>query len=305
MISISLWFGFIAFVVLALVLDLGVFNKKDHIVSTKESIFWTLIWTGMAIAFKFFLAANVGVEESDQFLAGYLLERILSIDNIFVFLLIFSYFKVPHHLQQRALVIGIIFAIVLRGIFITLGAELVQSFSWILYIFGAFLVYTGIKIILPHEEHDNLDNNAIVKFCKKHFGVASGYDGSHIFTMENGKKVLTMFGLTTIVLATSDVIFAVDSIPAIFSITQDTFIVFTANVFSVLGLRAVFFLIAGIIDKFYYLKYALSLILTFVGVKMLIVNSYHIDINHSLVFIVMTFVVAIIASVVRSNVMKK
>jgi tellurite resistance protein TerC len=300
MISLTFWIGFFAFLIIALVVDLGIFSKKDHVVSMKESILWTLVWTSLAIGFKFFLFFTVGAKESSEFITGYLLERILSIDNIFVFLLIFSYFKVPKELQQKALVIGIIFAIVLRGLFIALGAQLVQQFSWVLYIFGAFLVYTGIKIMLPHED-ESLENNKVVKFCKKYFGVANGYNGSHMLTVENGKKVLTMFGLTTVVIATSDVIFAVDSIPAIFSITQNTFIVFTANVFSVLGLRAIFFLIAGIIEKFYYLKHALSLILTFVGVKMLIVDFYHIEIIPSLIFIVAVFVLAILASVFRKS----
>lgn len=300
MVSFTLWFGFIAFLIAALVLDLGLFNKKNHVVSFKESVFWTVVWTTLAIVFKYILDANLGPAKGNAFLTGYLLERILSVDNIFIFLLIFSYFKVPAELQQKALMVGIIFAIILRAVFIALGTELVHSFEWILYVFGAFLVYTGIKIMLPHEEHDNLDHNKVVIFCKKYFGVASRYEGSKIFTLEGGKKVLTMFGLAVIVIATSDIIFAVDSIPAIFSITQDTYIIFTANVFSVLGLRAIFFLIANVINSFYYLKHALSLILTFVGVKMLIIGFYHVDIIVSLCVIIATFLVAIIASVVRS-----
>lgn len=304
MVSAGFWFGFCLFVIIALVVDLGIFNKKDHIVSTKESIFWTLFWTALAICFKFFLASAVSINASNEFITGYLLERVLSIDNIFVFLIIFSYFKVPPILQQKALAIGIVLAIILRGIFIALGAELVENFSWILYVFGAFLVYTGIQIILPHDENPGLENDIVVKFCKKYFGVSNSYDGSKITTIQNGKRVLTMFGLTVVMIAASDVIFAVDSIPAIFAITQDTFIVFTANVFSVLGLRAIFFLIANVIEKFYYLKHALSAILVFVGVKMLIVNYVHINIIHSLIFIISAFVLAILASVLHKTVKK-
>jgi tellurite resistance protein TerC len=301
MIPLSTWFGFVAFVIVALALDLGVFNKKDHIPSIKESLFWTILWTALAIGFKFFTDHQIGTKEGSEFLTGYLLERILSIDNIFVFVLIFSYFKTPSELQQRALIIGIILAIILRAIFIFAGASLVQSFSWILYIFGVFLVYTGAKIIFSKDEEHSLDDNPVVKFCRKHFGVTNEYHGHAFTTVQNGKKVLTMFALTVITLGTSDVIFAIDSIPAVFAITQNTYIVFTANVFSVLGLRAIFFLIANILHRFYYLKHALSIILAFIGVKMLIVDFYHIHTSYSLMFIASVFVLAIVASVVRKG----
>jgi tellurite resistance protein TerC len=301
MTSLSTWFGFIAFLVIALALDLGVFSKKDHIPSLKESLFWTILWTVLAVAFKFFTDSQIGKQAGSEFLTGYLLERILSIDNIFVFVLIFSYFKTPEYLQQRALIVGIILAICLRAIFIFAGASLVQSFAWILYIFGVFLVYTGAKIIFAKNEEHSLDNNPVVKFCRKHFSVLNEYHGHALTVVQNGKRVLTMFALTVVTLGTSDVIFAIDSIPAVFAITQNTYVVFAANVFSVLGLRAIFFLIANILHRFYYLKHALSIILVFIGVKMLIVDFYHIYTSHSLIFIVCVFVIAIVASVLRGK----
>lgn len=301
MIPLSTWVSFIAFVIVALAVDLGVFNKKDHVPSIKESLFWTVLWTAFAIAFKFWTDYHVGLKEGSEFLTGYLLERILSIDNIFVFVLIFSYLKTPAELQQRALIIGIMIAIVLRACFIAAGSALVQSFAWILYIFGAFLVYTGAKIIFSKEEEHLDGENAVIQFCKRHFGIVDRYEDHALMTIHNGKRVMTLFALTVITLGTSDVIFAVDSIPAVFAITQNTYIVFTANVFSVLGLRAIFFLIAGILPKFYYLKHALSIILMFIGVKMLIVNYYHIHTAHSLIFISSVFVIAILASVVRKR----
>jgi len=301
MVSLSTWFGFLVFVIIALALDLGVFNKKDHIPSLKESLFWTILWTLIAVAFKFFTDSHIGKQAGSEFLTGYLLERILSIDNIFVFVLIFSYFKTPEYLQQRALIVGIILAIFLRAIFIFAGASLVQSFAWVLYIFGAFLVYTGAKIIFTKDAEHSLDDNSVVKFCRKNFGVSNEYHGHALTVLQNGKRVLTMFALTVVVLGTSDVIFAIDSIPAVFAITQNTYIVFTANVFSVLGLRAIFFLIANVLHRFYYLKHALSVILAFIGVKMLIVDFYHIYTSHSLIFIICVFVVAIVASVLRKG----
>lgn len=301
MISSAMWFSFFVFLVIAFAVDLGIFNKKNHIPSLRESLFWTILWTFLAIAFKYFTDYTVGVKEGSEFLTGYLLERILSIDNIFVFVLIFSYFKTPKELQQKALIIGIIVAIFLRGLFIFAGASLVQSFSWVLYLFGAFLVYTGAKIIFAKDEEHSLDDNPVVKFCRKYFGVTNEYNGSSFTTIQNGKKLLTMFALTVITIGTSDVIFAIDSIPAIFAITKNTYIVFTANVFSVLGLRAIFFLIANILHRFYYLKHALSVILAFIGIKMLIVDFYHIHTSHSLIFIICVFVVAVFASVIKKT----
>lgn len=296
-----LYISFFAFIVFAFALDLGVFNKKDHSPSLKESLFWTILWTVVAICFKFFVKYQFGEKASSEFLTGYVLERILSVDNIFVFVLIFSYFNTPAKLQQRALAIGIILAIILRGIFIYAGASLVEKFAWILYVFGAFLVYTGAKIIFSKDESHSLDSNPVVNFCKKYFSIVNEYHGKKLFIKHNQKTALTMLAVTIITIGTSDVIFAIDSIPAVFAITKDTFIVFTANVFSLLGMRAIFFLIANVLHRFYYLKHALSIILVFIGVKMLIVDLYHIHTSHSLFFIIGIFVVAILASVVKSK----
>ena len=304
MVPFSYWIGFLIFLVIALSLDLLVFNKKDHTPTLKESLFWTIVWTSIAVGFRYVLNHQLGEKAGDEFITGYVLERILSVDNIFVFVLIFSYFKVPLALQHRALMIGIIVAIFLRAGFIFAGAALVEKFEWILYVFGAFLVYTGGKIIFSKEGEENLEDNKIVKLCHKFFNVIPEYYGKRLIVKENGKKALTMLGLVVISIGASDVIFAVDSIPAVFAVTTNTYIVFTANVFSVLGLCAIFFLIANVLNHFHYLKFALSIILVFIGVKMLIVKWIHIDTMHSLIFIIATFILAIVASVVRVRVLK-
>jgi len=304
MVPLSYWIGFLVFLVIALCLDLLVFNRKDHAPTLKESLFWTIIWTLIAVGFRFVLNVQLGKQAGDEFITGYVLERILSVDNIFIFVLIFSYFKVPQALQHRALMIGIIIAIVLRAAFIFAGAALVEKFAWTLYIFGAFLVYTGAKIILTKDSEDSLEDNKIVKFCHKFFNIIPEYYGKKLIVMADGKKALTMLALVVIAIGASDVIFAVDSIPAVFAVTTNTYIVFTANVFSVLGLCAIFFLIANVLSHFHYLKLALSIILMFIGVKMLIVKWIHIDTMHSLIFIIATFILAIVASVVRVRVLK-
>ncbi len=305
MVPLSYWIGFLVFLVIALCLDLLVFNRKDHAPTLKESLFWTIIWTLIAVGFRFVLNVQLGKQAGDEFITGYVLERILSVDNIFIFVLIFSYFKVPQALQHRALMIGIIIAIVLRAAFIFAGAALVEKFAWTLYIFGAFLVYTGAKIILTKDSEDSLEDNKIVKFCHKFFNIIPEYYGKKLIVIADGKKALTMLALVVIAIGASDVIFAVDSIPAVFAVTTNTYIVFTANVFSVLGLCAIFFLIANVLSHFHYLKLALSIILMFIGVKMLIVKWLHIETMTSLIFIIATFVIAIVASVIRARGLKR
>lgn len=297
----SLFIAFAIFIFLAFVIDLGIFSKKDRTPTLKESLTWTIIWTLLAIAFKFIVDTKLGTQAGSEFLTVYILERILSMDNIFIFVLIFSYFKVPSQLQQRALVIGILLAIFLRGAFIYAGISIVNSFSWVLYFFGVFLIYTGIKIIITKEEDQSLESNPVVKFCKKHFAVVSEYHGHKSFVKINGKTAITMFGLTIITITASDLIFAIDSIPATFAITQNLFVVFTANVFSLLGIRNIFFVISDIINRFHYLKHALSIILVFIGIKMLIAEIYHIETSHSLIFIASVFILAILGSLLKGK----
>jgi len=286
-------------------MDLGVFNKKDHIVSFKESIVWSIVWIVAAIAFMYIIKYESGAEASKMFITGYILERSLSVDNIFVFILIFEYFRVPAILQQRVLFWGIVFALVLRAFFIFTGAALLNSFAWIMYVFGAILIITGAKLALSKED-DSVDpeKNYIVKLCKRFIPITNTYVENKFFVTQNLKRCATPLFLVMVTIATSDIIFAVDSIPAIFAITTDPYIVFTANVFAVMGLRAMFFLVSDIISMFHYLKHGLSIILIFIGVKMCIVDFYHISIDISLVVIGAILAFAIAASVAKTRLQK-
>jgi tellurite resistance protein TerC len=295
------WVIFTGFVLGVLFLDLGVFHKKSHAVSLKEATIWTAVWISLAMIFAAGLVYFRGGQSSLEFLTGYIVEYSLSVDNIFVFVLIFTTFRVPANSQHRVLFWGILGAFVMRGIMIGVGAALVARFHWILYIFGAFLIYTGIKIALTKEEDDaDVGNNALVRFVRKHVRMTGHYEGEQFSVRDAaGTLVFTPLVLVLIVIESSDLIFAVDSIPAIFGVTQDAFILYTSNVFAILGLRSLYFLLAGIIDRFYYLKPALSVILTFVGVKMVIAEWYKIAITVSLAVIVGVLVVAILASWLR------
>jgi tellurite resistance protein TerC len=297
------WVIFTSFVLGVLALDLGVFHKKSHAVSLKEATIWTVVWISLAMIFAAGLVYFRGGQSSLEFLTGYIVEYSLSVDNIFVFVLIFTTFRVPANSQHRVLFWGILGAFVMRGIMIGVGAALVARFHWILYIFGAFLIYTGIKIAVTKEEHDSdVGNNALVRFVRKHVRMTAHYEGEQ-FTIRDaaGQLLFTPLVLVLIVIESSDLIFAVDSIPAIFGVTQDPFILYTSNVFAILGLRSLYFLLAGIIDRFYYLKPALSVILTFVGVKMVIAEWYKIPISASLAFILGVLAIAVLASWIRTK----
>jgi tellurite resistance protein TerC len=283
-------------VVLALLLfDLGVLRRKSHDVKLKEALGWSAFWISLALLFFGGVWFYDGRKRAFEFLTGYITEYALSVDNIFVFILIFSYFKVAPAYRHKVLFWGIMGALIMRGVMILLGVELVHRFEWILYVFGAFLVFTGIRLAFKSEDVDP-SANPMVKLARKFLPVTEQYHGDHFFTMQDGKRFATPLFIVLLVIETSDLIFAVDSIPAIIGISKDSFIIYTSNVFAILGLRSLYFALAGIMDLFHYLKYALSFILTFVGIKMLIEKIYHIPIEMSLGIIIAALVISIIAS---------
>ena len=280
-----------------LALDLGVFNRKAHAVTLREAGAWTALWVTLALLFNVGLYVVAGPQAGLEFLTGYLIEYSLSVDNIFVFVLIFSAFKVPAKYQHRVLFWGILGALIMRGAMIALGVVLISRFHWIIYGFGAFLVFAGIRMFFSDEEDTvDLENNTVLRLVKRLVPVTDGYREQKFVVREAGHRMVTPLFLVLVLIEVTDVIFAVDSIPAIFAITQDPFIVYTSNIFAILGLRSLYFLLAGIIDRFIYLRYGLAVVLTFVGVKMLLVDVFHIPTIVSLGVIVGTLAVSIIAS---------
>jgi len=263
------WVFFFAVVLTALFIDVGIVNRRSHAPSRKETVSWSIVWVSLALGFCGFVFWQFGLAHAKLFLTGYLIEMSLSVDNLFVFLLIFAYFKVPKKYQHRVLFWGIFMALVLRLIMIFAGAELVEKFDWILYFFGGFLIYTGIKMFGDDDTFEP-EESAIVRMSTRFIRISKHYDGEKFFVEIDGKKAGTLLFLVLIVINVADIVFAVDSIPAIFGITTDRFIVYTSNIFAILGLRTFFFLLADLADRFHYLKYALAFILTFIGVKMLL-----------------------------------
>ena len=287
-----LWLVFVAFVIAALFVDFAVLKKQgSHEVGVREALWWSLAWVALSLVFNalFWWAIKdvsgstaVANEKALEFLTGYLIEKSLAVDNIFVFLLIFTYFAVPPAFQKRVLMIGIIGAIVLRTIMILVGAWLLDQFHWILYVFGAFLILTGVKMWWAAGQEESLDDNPALKLLRKVLPVSKHYDGEKFWTVENGKKIATPLLMVIALVAMTDVIFAVDSIPAIFAITKDPFIVLTSNVFAILGLRAMFFLLQAAASRFHLLNYGLAVILVFIGTKMMIIDLYKIPVAVSL-----------------------
>ena len=266
------WAAFLGGVLSVLALDLGVFNRKAHVVSAKEAAIWTAVWVSLGLAFAGIIFAWQGPQKGFEWLTGYVVEYSLAVDNIFVFVLVFGYFKVPAQYRHRVLFWGILGALVMRGAMIFLGAALIKEFHWILLVFGAFLLFTGFKMLLEKDEkeHVDLEMNPAIRLAKRFFKVSPNYDGQKFFTVENGIRVATPLFLVLVFIEFTDLVFAVDSIPAIFAITTDPFIVFTSNIMAILGLRSLYFLLADIVDRFIYLKKGLAIILAFVGVKMLL-----------------------------------
>ena len=286
-----MWAGFAAFVVIAIAVDLLVMQKQGaHRVSTREAVGWSLLWFALAFVFVALLwwyldgtqGRSVANETSMQFITGYLVEKSLSVDNIFVFLMLFTYFAVPAEFQKRALIIGIIGAIVLRAILILVGAWLLAKFHWVLYLFGAFLVFTGAKMWFAAGKEADINQTPVLKWLRGHMKIAPHFDGERLTTMINGVKHYTPLFVVLVMIGTTDVIFAVDSIPAIFAITDDPFIVLTANIFAILGLRALYFLLADLADRFHLLAYGLALVLVFIGGKMLLLDVYKIPVGVAL-----------------------
>ena len=277
-VSTLAWIGFCIFILLMLAIDLGVFNRKPHEVSYKNASVWSAVWVTLALIFAALLFGPLGWElfgearnaKALEFLTGYLIELSLSVDNLFVFVLIFSYFKVPPKYQHRVLFWGVMGALIMRVLMILIGSELIERFHWVIYIFGAFLVYTGVKMFRSEETDIEPENRAVIQFVTRFIPVVRHYERRKFFTVVDGKRVGTLLLLVLIVVDFTDLVFALDSIPAIFGVTTDRFIVYTSNVFAILGLRTFYFLLAGVIDRFHYLKYGLATVLSFIGVKMLL-----------------------------------
>lgn len=295
--TLGMWIGFNVFILAMLALDLGVFHRQDREVSAKEAAFWTVIWIVVALAFGGLLFWWQGSDIALQYLTGYVIEKSLSADNIFVFVLIFTYFQVPLRYQHRVLFWGILGALVMRGALIAVGATLIDKFHWIMYLFGAFLLLTGIRLLFQND-NENVDpgNSAIVKLLRRFMPVTENYEGNRFFVRRNGYLMATPLFIVLALVETSDLMFAVDSVPAIFAVTQEPFIVYTSNVFAILGLRSLYFLLANVMGKLRFLKMGLSIILSFVGVKMLTMSFVQIPPLVSLLVIVTVLVATVAAS---------
>ena len=295
-----LWVGFNVFVLAMLALDLGVFHKDAHEVSLKEAGAWSAVWVALALAFNYGIYHFMGPQAGLEFLTGYLIEKALSVDNIFVFVLVFSYFQVPPRYQHRVLFWGILGALVMRGAMIAAGAALIHEFHWIIYIFGAFLVFTGIRMATQTEHAIEPEANPVIRLVRRFVPVTNVYHGQKFFIREEVggrlQRVATPLFVVLVLVETTDLIFAVDSIPAIFAITTDPFLVYTSNVFAILGLRALYFLLAGVIHRFHYLKLGLSVVLVFVGSKMLLTDVYKIPVALSLGVIALVLATSVVVS---------
>ncbi len=300
-----MWAAFAAFVVVALVVDLVALESKGSAkVSFKEALNWSIVWIVLSFVFNgllwWYLDANHGRElaneKSMEFFTGYLIEKSLAVDNIFVFLMLFTFFGVPIQYQKRVLILGIIGAIVLRAIMILIGAWLISQFHWVLYLFGLFLLVTGIKMLMMAEVESDLEKNPLLKWMRSHFRITEGFHGENFMVMKDGVRWFTPLFVVMVMIGITDVIFAVDSIPAIFAVTLDPFIVLTSNVFAILGLRAMYFMLADLADRFHLLKYGLAFILVFIGIKMLLLDIYKIPIGFALAVVGIVLVASMLAS---------
>ncbi|MBN8723766.1 MAG: TerC family protein [Acidobacteria bacterium] len=292
------WVGFHVFILFMLALDLGLVRRKAREVSLKEALAWSAVWISLAMVFNGFIYYWLGSEKALSFLAGYLIEKSLSVDNLFVFLLVFSYFKVPPLYQHKILFWGILGALFMRAVFIIAGIALINYFHFVIYIFGAFLIFTGIKLVMEKDEDIEPEKNPVLKFVRKFIPIKTEYGVGKFFLRENGKLYATQLFVVLVVVETTDVIFAVDSIPAILAITPDPFIVYTSNIMAILGLRALYFALSGIMGMFHYLSYGLCFILVFIGVKMMISDFYKIPIAVALGVIAGVLTISIVLSIV-------
>lgn len=297
-VDIYVWMGFLAFVFLLLAIDLGVFHRASHEVKIKEALIWSAIWISLALIFNYGVYVFMGKQKALEFLTGYLIEKSLSVDNLFVFIMLFSFFNVSPKYQHKILFWGILGALIMRAIFIFAGVALITKFHWIIYVFGVFLIFTGIRMLFHKEEVVDPEKNPLVILFKKFMPVTPKMHGDKFFVRIDKKLFATPLFIVLLLIEFTDLIFAVDSIPAILAISHDSFIIFTSNVFAILGLRALYFALAGITKYFHFLKYGLSAILVFVGVKMSIVDLYKIPIFVSLLTILGILVISIVLSLV-------
>jgi tellurite resistance protein TerC len=292
------WISFIVVVFFLLSIDLGVFHRKAHAVKLREALIWSVVWIILSLSFGAWIFKTSGQKQGLEFFAGYLIEYALSVDNVFVFIIIFSYFAVPARLHHRVLFWGILGALVMRALFIVVGAALISAFHWMLYIFGGFLVYTGIKVLRQGNAEVEPENNPVVRLFQRFVPISSGYDSDNFFSFKNGKFLATPLALVLITVEATDVVFATDSIPAIFGVTRDPFIVYTSNVCAILGLRSMYFLLAAVINRFAYLGTGLGIVLVFIGIKMLIGGFYEIPIVLSLAVVALILIGAAVLSLV-------
>lgn len=292
------WIFFTLFIVVMLAIDLGIFNRKSHEVSVKEALVWSGVWVALALAFNAGVYFWQGQEVAVQFFTGYVVEKSLSIDNIFVFLQVFAYFSVPAKYQHKILFWGVLGAIVMRAVFIFAGVALMREFHWIIYVFGAFLVLTGIKMALQKDKEVHPEKNPVIRLLKRFVPISNSYEDGSFFVKKENMILATPLALVLVVIETTDVIFAVDSIPAILAITTDPFIVYSSNLFAIMGLRALFFALAGVIKRFHYIHYGLAAILAFVGVKMLVSEFYKLPSVVALVIIALILTLAMLASAI-------
>jgi tellurite resistance protein TerC len=292
------WTGFLAFVALMLALDLGVFNRHAHVVSLREALAWCAVWFGLAMAFNLLISQKMGGQAGLEFFTGYIVELCLSVDNVFVFIVIFQYFRVEPRHQHRVLFWGILGAVVMRAVFIFAGISLINRFHWIIYVFGAFLVYTGIKLAIPKKDEGFApEKNPAVKLARRFLPVTNHFEGGRFFTRVDGRLHATPMFLVLLIVETTDVMFALDSIPAVIAITRNEFIVFTSNIFAILGLRSLYFAVSGVMQLFRYINVGLAVILVFVGTKMLVSSYLTIPIKISLGIIGSVLAASILASV--------
>ncbi len=303
--GILLWVGFNLFVLLMLGLDLGVFHRKSHKVSFKEALGWTFVWVTMALLFNLGIYHWFGTELALEFLTGYLIEKSLSVDNIFVILMIFTYFHVPERYQHKVLFWGILGALAMRAAFIFAGVALIERYHWIIFVFGGFLIFSGIKMALPKKEEITLEKKLTMRLLRKFIPFSSTYDGGKFFTMMEGRKRATPLFASLLVVEATDLVFAVDSIPAILAISADPFIVYTSNAFAILGLRSLYFAVAGLVEVFHYLKFGLAAILVFIGGKMLIMDVYKVPTPIALGAVLGILLLSIAASLVWPPMLKE
>jgi len=303
--QILLWVGFNIFVLAMLALDLGIFHRRAHIVGIKEALIWSAIWIILALTFNLGIYFWRGPETALEFLTGYLIEKSLSVDNLFVFLMIFSYFNVDSLYQHKVLFWGILGALITRAIFIATGITLIQNFHWVIYVFGAFLILTGVRMAIRKEKKIHPERNPLLKLFRRFMPVTEEYEGEKFFLKRGGRYFATPLFIVLLIVETTDIIFAADSIPAILAITLDPFIVYTSNVFAILGLRALYFALAGMMRLFHHLHYGLSAVLIFVGTKMILADIYKIRVSLALSLIAVILLISIIASMIHPQKEKK